>query len=164
MPQAFPVIFNNMVWPKFTNMINHEYYEVGAWATQRMKHFLFGMTAKKKYRSTCRPWVWQSFNPLALPLEALHRIRKCLDDAGDGSMVWTFLGKRVCVAAWKKLHALGNLDMLSNAFRFSTRPPNIFFNVLFYLFRNKRFMANQGSGRFNRLLQAARGWFNSSIF
>ena len=61
------------------------------------------------------------------------------------------------MAAWKKLHALGNLDVLSNAFRFSTRPPNnIFFNFLFYVFRNKRFMANQGTGRFNRLLHAAR--------
>eukprot|EP00435_Cladocopium_sp_Y103_P026275 s1851_g6.t1 len=43
-----------------------------------------------------------------LPSEALHRIRKALDAAGDGSMSWTFLGKRVCVAAWKKLHALGS--------------------------------------------------------
>lgn len=42
--------------------------------------------------------------------EALGRIRAAVDKHGDGPRTkWKFLGRDVCVSAWKKLHGLGCL-------------------------------------------------------
>jgi hypothetical protein len=42
--------------------------------------------------------------------EALGRVRAAVDKHGDGPRTkWKFLGRDVCVSAWKKLHGLGCL-------------------------------------------------------
>ena len=42
--------------------------------------------------------------------KALGRIRAAVDEHGDGPRTkWKFLGRDVCVSAWKKLHGLGCL-------------------------------------------------------
>ena len=66
--------------------------------------------------------------------EALGRIRAAVDKHGDGPRTkWKFLGKDVCVAAWKKkLHALGCLTNNSaNSFGWKNSVIIIFWVFIF---------------------------------
>ena len=45
--------------------------------------------------------------------QVFDRVRDLLRDAGERTVVWTVLGQRVCLRAWKSLHNLGCLMKLS---------------------------------------------------
>lgn len=47
--------------------------------------------------------------------QAFDRIRSTLG-RGQTKTEWEFLGKKVCVSAWKKLHALGSSAVLRTPF------------------------------------------------
>ena len=45
--------------------------------------------------------------------KAFEAIRKAVDSGeAQGRTQWSFLGRAVCVAAWKRLHGLGSLSKL----------------------------------------------------
>ena len=50
---------------------------------------------------------------LAQRIEAFEKILKVVQGAPEGDRTeWNFFGEKVCVASWKKLHALGFLTMI----------------------------------------------------
>ena len=95
--------------------------------------FVFRLGSKQAFLT------WFRLSATASPrIKAFERIRQTLNQRARKPQ-WQFLECNVCVAAWKKLHALGCLTQLN-------------FDVKFWWQK----LLWRGSHRFNRLVAAAR--------